>query len=284
MEINTQTQLCGVLGNPVAHSLSPAIHNAAFQHLSLNFVYLAFQVEDIAGALTGMRSLGNFRGVSITIPHKVAAIPLVDHVETTAQHIGAINTIVKEGNRLQGYNTDAPGALRAIREANIDLEGQQVVLAGSGGAARAIAFGLAIEEKLEKLTILGIDDTERARLVQDLRTQSSISIEEGTLSPKVLTATLHSARLLIHCTPIGMYPHIDSSCIPGECLPSHLAVMDIVYNPLETKLLRDAARAGCHTIRGVDMFLYQAVAQFELWTGHPAPVGVMRSILESHMS
>ncbi len=134
MNIDTQTKFCGVIGNPVGHSLSPAIHNAAFRKLGLNFVYLAWQVEAIGDALKGFRALGNFRGASVTIPHKVAAIPFLDHVEETAQRIGAINTIVSENGTLKGYNTDATGALRALREGGVVFNGQNVMLIGSGGS------------------------------------------------------------------------------------------------------------------------------------------------------
>jgi shikimate dehydrogenase len=140
VDINTHTQLCGLLGNPVDHSLSPAIHNAAFQKLGLNFVYLAFRVEDLDGAIRGIRSLGNLRGFSVTIPHKVAILPYLDEVESTAKHIGSINTIVVNNGKLQGYNTDASGAMRALRDADVPLKGQRVLMLGSGGAARAIAF------------------------------------------------------------------------------------------------------------------------------------------------
>ncbi|NKB81229.1 MAG: shikimate dehydrogenase [Nitrospirales bacterium] len=284
MDINTHTQLCGVLGNPVEHSLSPAIHNAAFQHLSLNFVYLAFQVEDIERAIAGIRALGNIRGLSVTIPHKVSAIPHLNDIDPTAQHIGAINTIVKTQSTLTGYNTDALGALRAIKEQHIPLHDAHVLLVGSGGAARALAFGLAIDGGISKLTIVGIDQRERQELVNDLRQRTPITVKEGDLSQDSLKPMIAEVRLLIHCTPIGMHPNVDASCIPRELLSPHLAIMDIVYNPLETQLLKDAAQAGCQTIPGIDMFLYQAVAQFELWTEQPAPVDVMRRVLESHFS
>ncbi|MFZ1804046.1 MAG: shikimate dehydrogenase, partial [Nitrospira sp.] len=140
MDIDTRTQFCGVIGNPVGHSLSPAIHNAAFRTLRLNFVYLAWQVEAIGEAIKGLRALGNFRGASVTIPHKVAAIPFLDRVEQTAQRIGAINTIVAEKGELTGYNTDATGALRALKMGGVALTGKRIVVLGSGGAARAIAF------------------------------------------------------------------------------------------------------------------------------------------------
>ena len=164
MDINARTQFCGVIGNPVEHSLSPAIHNAAFQKLGLNFVYLAWQVEMIGDAIKGLRALGNFRGASVTIPHKVTAVPFLDDVESTARHIGAINTIVSDKGRLTGYNTDATGALRALHDGGAAGKGQRVVMLGSGGAARAIAFALAAEGAIERLDLLGIDDRERKTL------------------------------------------------------------------------------------------------------------------------
>lgn len=282
MHIDTQTKFCGVIGNPIGHSLSPAIHNAAFRELGLNYVYLAWQVEAIGEALKGLRALGNFRGASVTIPHKVAAIPFLDHVEQTAQRIGAINTIVCEKGTLTGYNTDATGALRALRESGVNLVGQRVVLLGTGGAARAIACALMAESCLAKLTLLGIDDRERTTLAEDLRRQTGSTVEDFHLDESSLRNVLPDARVLIHCTPVGMSPKTDASCVPASLLHTDLTVMDIVYNPRETQLLKDAKHAGCQTIPGLEMFLNQAVAQFELWTNQTAPVDVMRGVLESH--
>lgn len=282
MNIDAQTQFCGVIGNPVGHSLSPAIHNAAFRQLGLNFVYLAWQVEAIGDAIKGLRALGNFRGASVTIPHKVGAIPFLQYVEPTAKRIGAINTIVAEKGELTGYNTDATGALRALREGGIALKGQHVVVLGSGGAARAIAFALAAESGAAKVTLLGIVDSERATLAQDLRAQATVTVDDFHLDEPTLARVLPQSQVLIHCTPVGMSPKADLSCVPASLLHAGLAVMDIVYNPRETQLLKDAKRAGCRTIPGLEMFLNQAVAQFELWTNQAAPVEVMRGVLESH--
>ncbi|QPD05779.1 MAG: Shikimate dehydrogenase (NADP(+)) [Candidatus Nitrospira kreftii] len=282
MHIDTQTKFCGVIGNPIGHSLSPAIHNAAFRELGLDYVYLAWQVEAIGDALKGLRALGNFRGASVTIPHKVAALPFLDHVEQTAQRIGAINTIVCEKGTLTGYNTDATGAVRALRESGVNLVGQRVVLLGTGGAARAIACALMAESCLAKLTLLGIDDRERTTLAEDLRRQTGSTVEDFHLDESSLRNVLPDARVLIHCTPVGMSPKTDASCVPASLLHTDLTVMDIVYNPRETQLLKDAKHAGCQTIPGLEMFLNQAVAQFELWTNQTAPVDVMRGVLESH--
>ncbi|NGZ03236.1 MAG: shikimate dehydrogenase [Nitrospira sp. WS238] len=282
MNIDTQTKFCGVIGNPVGHSLSPAIHNEAFRKLELNFVYLAWQVEAIGDALKGLRALGNFRGASVTIPHKVAAIPFLDHVEETAQRIGAINTIVSDNGRLTGYNTDATGALRALRDGGVDLRGQSVTLIGSGGAARAIACALIGESSLTKLTVLGIDDDERTSLAKELRAQAVSTVEDFQLDESSLRKILPDTNVLIHSTPVGMSPKVDASCVPASLLHHALTVMDIVYNPLETKLLKDAKAVGCKTIPGLEMFLHQAIAQFELWTNQKAPVDTMRGVLESH--
>jgi len=286
MAITAQTQLCGLLGNPVEHSLSPAIHNAAFEKLGLNYAYLAFPVEEenLENAIRGIRALGHIRGFSVTIPHKVSIIPLLDSVETTAKHIGSVNTIIKDHGLLVGSNTDASGALQALRQGGVNLAGQRVVMLGSGGAARAIAFGLCVEGNIGDLTLLGIDDKERTALAEDLREKTQTTIADHSLNSETLEPALANAHLLIHCTPIGMHPKIEHSCVPKELLHPGLTVMDIVYNPLNTQLLQDAQAVGGRTIQGIEMFLHQAVGQFELWTGQPAPVDTMRNILTSHFS
>jgi shikimate dehydrogenase len=283
MEITTQTRLCGLLGNPVEHSLSPAIHNAAFQKLGLKFVYLAFRVDDLAGAIHGLRALGNVRGFSVTIPHKVAILPYLDEIEPTACHIGAVNTIVVEGGKLFGYNTDASGAVRALTSAAVVLKGSRVLILGSGGAARAIAFALAGTD-IEHLTILGIDAAERQTLTQDLCTKTALPVEEASLNEGSLRQAIRDSQILIHCTPLGMHPRVNESCVKPALLHPSLTVMDIVYNPLRTRLLREAKAVGCRTIPGVEMFLHQAAMQFELWTNQAAPADVMRTVLEAHLA
>lgn len=284
MDINAYTQLCGVIGNPVEHSLSPAIHNAAFQKLGLNFVYLAFRVDAIGDAIKGLRALGNFRGASVTIPHKVAVVPFLDAVEPTAHHIGAINTIVATGGTLKGYNTDATGALRALRENSVALKGRQVVILGSGGAARAIAFALGSETGIDRLTILGIDGQERTALTRDLQSKTGMTVQDLPLDEGTLRKLLPDAHVLIHCTPLGMSPKVHETSVPATILHAGLTIMDIVYNPRDTRLLKEAKAAGCCVIPGLEMFLYQAAAQFELWTNQAAPTDVMRAVLESRFT
>lgn len=284
VEINAHTQFCGVIGNPVEHSLSPAIHNAAFQKLGLNFVYLAFRVDVIGDAIKGLKALGGFRGASVTIPHKVSVVPFLDDIEATAKQIGAVNTILAVDGKLTGYNTDATGAFRALREGGAPLKNESVVMLGSGGAARAIAFALAAESGISSLNLLGIEEKERKALAEDLRTKTSMKVVDAYLDETTLKAVLPHARVLIHCTPIGMAPKVGKSCVPAMLLHRGLTVMDIVYNPRDTQLLNDAHAAGCRTIRGLEMFLHQAAAQFELWTNKPAPIDVMRTVLESRFS
>jgi len=278
--IDAKTRLCALIGNPVEHSLSPAIHNAAFRHLGLNFVYVAFKVEDVEGAIRGIRALTGIRGVSVTIPHKVAVLPYLDKIEPTARNIGAVNTIVSDYGTLTGHNTDASGALAALRASGSPVDGARVLMLGSGGAARAIAFALCMEAKVSALTILAVIDEERDTLVRDLREKTGAAVSGFQLSPETLGRHIPDAQTLIHCTPVGMSPKAGETCVPRDLLAPHLTVMDIVYNPLETRLLAEARQAGCRTVKGIEMFLHQAVGQFELWTQQPAPVGVMRAVLE----
>lgn len=282
--IDATTRLCALIGNPVEHSLSPAIHNAAFQHLGLNYAYVAFKVDDVEGALRGIRALTGIRGVSVTIPHKVAVLPYLDEIAPTARNIGAVNTIVSDSGTLAGYNTDATGALAALRIAGAPVDGAHVLILGSGGAARAIAFALCMDATRSALTILAVLDQERDRLVQDLRDKTGADVSGYPLSQDTLARHLPNAQTMIHCTPVGMSPTVDETCVPASLLSPRLTVMDIVYNPLETRLLKDARQAGCRTVRGLEMFLHQAVGQFELWTKQPAPVAVMRAVLEQHVT
>lgn len=278
--IDAKTRLCALIGNPVEHSLSPAIHNAAFQHLGLNYVYVALKVEDLESAMRGVRALTGIRGLSVTIPHKVAVLPYLDGIDPTAGNIGAVNTIVCDGGELTGYNTDASGALAALRASGGPVDGVRALVLGSGGAARAIAFALCMEAKVATVTILAVIDQERETLVRDLLEKTGVAVTGLPLTPETLTRQIPEAQVMIHCTPVGMSPQTGETCVPRQLLRPNLTIMDIVYNPLETRLLADAKQAGCTTVRGIEMFLHQAVGQFELWTQQPAPVGVMRSVLE----
>ncbi len=245
--ITASTTLCAVIGNPVGHSLSPEIHNAAFRHLGLDWVYTAFRVEDLPHAIAGMRALG-IRGVSITIPHKVAALPLLDSLDETAAKIGAVNTIVNTGGRLHGVNTDGAGALRALTDAGHTPAGSSLLIVGSGGAARAIAFTIAAHAAPARLAIAGIVPGELAALCADVAAATSVSPVPVAMTGDTLRAAVAGARIIINCTPLGMSPQADASPLPEGLLGSGHVVFDIVYNPLTTKLLKDAqcSRGNCH--------------------------------------
>jgi shikimate dehydrogenase len=282
--IDANTKVCALFGHPVGHSLSPAMHNGAFEALGLPYVYVAHDVQPgcVARALDGVRVMG-YRGLSVTIPHKVEAMRGVDRVDATAQGIGCINTVVNENGQLVGYNSDGRGALNALCDAGADPLGKRVLMLGSGGAARAIAMTLVVESPPERLDILGVQPDELERLVADARQYGKSAVEGGALNDHSLGDHLVAADLLLHCSPIGMHPHEDASLVRPELLRPELAVFDAVYNPRRTKLLKDAKAAGCLTIEGIEMFLGQAYVQFELWTGHPAPRKVMRQVVEAEL-
>ena len=266
--IDANTSLFGLIGNPVAHSLSPAMHNQAFAAISYNGVYLALRVTDPAAAIKGIRAL-NFKGVSVTLPHKVAVMEYLDEVDETAARIGAVNTIVNNRGRLIGYNTDCAGALQALRT-RTSIKGKSVGLIGAGGAARAIGFGLVAAGG--RVTILNRSRTSGEGLAADLRAEY---LPLNDWQP-------NRYEILINTTPVGMHPETDATPIPKEDVSKEMVVMDIVYNPLDTRLLKAAAAKKCRTINGVAMFVFQGVHQFELWTGQKAPVDVMQnSVLEA---
>jgi len=277
---DSNSKLYCIIGNPVRHSMSPQAHNAAFAKCGVNAVYVAFEVSDVEGAVRGIRALG-ISGASVTIPHKIAVIPLLDEIEEPAKMIGAVNTIVNENGRLIGLNTDGPSAVKALKDAGIKIKGRKVVIIGSGGAARAVSFTLAFREKVGEITVLGIVADEMKKLVRDLTRKTGVSAQGIMLNRKEKEAkkVVGAADIVINASPVGMHPHEGETPIPIECIRPNTAVFDVVYNPLETRFIRQAAARGCRTVLGVEMFLNQAVLQFERWTGKPAPIKLMRRIV-----
>ncbi len=259
--INEATQVYGLLGQPVAHSLSPAMHNAAFRELDLNAVYVAFPVVDLAGAVAGLRGL-QIGGVSVTIPFKEEIILLLDELESQADRIGAVNTVVNRDGHLVGYNTDWQGALQALEE-KTEITGTRFLILGAGGAARAIAFG--IQEKGGQVAVTDLDMAKALELSRKLWVEV---VAPGSLEQ-------YPAAVLINATPVGMEPQSEDIPLDPELLSRYQLVMDIVYRPLETKLLREARHRRCQVIDGLQMLINQGAAQFELWTGQPAPREVM---------
>ena len=282
--ISPSTRFCMVIGDPISHSLSPAIHNAAYAELGLDFVYVACRVEDVKGTVAGMRALDNFRGMSVTIPHKVEVMTYMDEIGDVDRAIGAINTVVHDPDGLVGLNTDGPGALKALVDAGVDLSGKNVLMLGSGGAARAIAFTLAWDNRLAQLKLLDIDREMMGALTADLASGTQANIASDAMSDEVLADAMAVADVIIHCTPIGMHPKEDASLVPPALFRPGQVVFDIVYTPLETRLLADARSKGLQTISGVEMFVNQAVLQFERFTGADAPIGVMRRVVMEHLT
>jgi shikimate dehydrogenase len=284
MTVSAKTQTCAIFGHPVGHSLSPAIHNAGFGALGLDFVYVAHDVapEHLPEAMRGIRALG-YRGLSVTIPHKVAAVALVDELDPIASAIGCLNTVVNEDGILKGYNSDGMGALGALRGANADPAGSEVVIVGSGGAARAIAMTLAMQAPPRRLTLLGVDEPEYRRLEADLRPLGATEVQSRRLEDQSLRECLPRARFLLQTTPLGMSPKVEQSPVPAEFLHRDLVVFDAVYTPRKTRLLRDAESVGATTVCGLEMFLGQALVQFRLFTGREPPESVMRAVVEERL-
>lgn len=268
---------CGLFGWPVGHSLSPEIHNAAFAASGLNWNYRAYPVrpEELSVALLNFKDRGG-RGLNITIPHKIAVIDLLDRLEDRARLIGAVNTVLFKSSEASGFNTDGPGFIRSVEEAwGFDFAGKSVVLFGAGGAGRAVAVSAALEGARVEITDL---DRERA---ESLSAWINREIREGAagfFSPDndAGKAVISAADLAVDATPLGLHPTDPASFDPG-LLPPAAAVIDLVYNPAETALLRAARKRGLRAINGLGMLVHQAAISWTIWTGLEAPVAVMRA-------
>ncbi len=267
-QLTGESEVYGVIGKPIGHSRSPLMHNAALKALNRNGVYLPFEVDDVEEFVRDFlrpktKKLDwRLRGLSVTIPHKLAIIPHLDFVDATAKAIGAVNTVVVEGAELRGYNTDVAGAMKPLDEL-MDVRGARVAVLGAGGAARAICYGL--NDRGADVTIYSREVHKAQPLADEFKTQ---------------TASLGSfkgeADVVINCTPVGMCGHSEAeSPVKAETLSGVKLVYDLVYNPEETVLLRDAREAGARTLGGLAMLVGQAAEQFRLWTGLEAPVDVM---------
>ena len=260
-EIDESTQVYGVIGWPVGHSLSPHIHNRALRELGLNARYLPFPIKDLKDFGPHLR---RFAGFSVTIPHKLQILDFVDIVDETAKRTGAANTLVNRDQKLFAFNTDVYGTQQALRKAFEDKV-HKATLLGTGGAARAAA--LVLKERECAVTVLARDARKAERFAEEF----------GFASDAISQVGRYKGDLLINATPVGMFPNIDESPVPTEAL-HYRYVFDMVYNPLETRLLREARR-GSIVISGVEMFIAQAARQFELWTEHEAPAELMREIV-----
>lgn len=274
--INADTQVFGVIADPVGHSLSPLIHNTAFRKLGMNNVYIPIRVvrEQLAEFLDGAPELG-IHGLSVTIPHKEAVIGLLDHADDGVRGIGAANTVVFQDGRRLGYNTDYAAAMGSLEEAigvrfrgHDTLADKTALVLGAGGVGRAIAFGLV--ERGAQVVLCDGEGQRAVQLAAQLRCQA------------VDWAARHSvaADIAVNCTPIGMHPKVDATPFDKQFMRPTMVVFDAVYNPEETLFIRDSRACNCKVVTGVDMFVRQAAMQFKLFTGQDAPTDVMREAMK----
>ena len=275
------TALYGIFGYPVAHTRSPHMHNAAFAELGIDAVYVPFAIapDSLADAVEGARALG-VCGWNCTLPHKEAIMALLDEVEPGARAIGAVNTVAREGERLIGSNTDAQGLAESLREAGTALAGAQVVVLGGGGAARAAAVGLGTEAA--RVTVAARRPEQAKALCEAVAPAVQAELS-GCDMGAGLRAALERCDLLIQATSAtlgeGAGPDAFAAGLPLDALPEHATVCDLVYKPLQTTVMRAAAARGLRTVDGLGMLLHQGALAFTRWTGHAAPLEVMRRAL-----
>lgn len=271
----TRPRLCCLIGDPVEHSLSPLMFNSAFAAENMDMAYVAFCVgrADLGRAMEGLRALG-FVGCNVTIPHKVEVMRHLDRLDESAEGPGSVNVVLNRGGELVGYSTDGHGAVKALERGGVRLEGKRVLLLGYGGGAMAVAFELAGTMKCAEILIAGRDPVKASALAGEVATLTrSRAITLGE-------AGAAGADVMINCTPVGMWPHTDAAPVPAESIGMGTAVMDLVYNPAETKLLKMARARGCMVVGGLEMLVQQGAKAFEIWFGRAAPVEVMRKAVE----
>jgi shikimate dehydrogenase len=278
--LDSHTTLYGVFGDPVRHSRSPLMMNRAFQEMGINAAYAAFHVkpDGLCNAIAGIRALG-FRGVNVTIPHKVEVMQHLDAIDEGARIIGAVNTIVNDSGELTGYNTDGIGYVRSLREeTGIELEGMRVLLLGAGGAARGVAYALAKA---------GVKRIEIANRTKERAKELASAIGEFTDTEGIglddLADRLGTVDLIVNTTSAGMHPNVaELPMNPKLIEPEHI-VSDLIYNPRVTRFLKEAEARGAKIHGGLGMFIYQGAYALEYWTGTAAPTAAMRQIVEQSL-
>ena len=275
--ISGTTSVYGIFGHPVEHTFSPGMHNAAFAKIKRDACYVPFAVapRDLERAVRAIVPLG-IRGLNITIPHKETIIPYLDDLTDDARMIGAVNTIEVTRGRLIGHNTDGRGFLRSLREeTGFRPQGKTILMIGSGGAARAVGFNLALNGA-GTIVLCDLDVGKAKKLGRDIQNKTATDVK--IVTPETVEKTAHSAECIINATPLGLRPG-DPLPIPRHLIQRDQLICDLVYNPLRTPLLRAARARGADTLPGIGMLLYQGVIAFEIWTGGKAPVKVMKDAL-----
>ncbi len=282
MAITGKTQIYGIIGHPVGHSLSPAMHNAAFRRLGMDSVYVPFDVAPcfLKDAVRGFRAQ-HIQGFNVTVPHKLEIARHLDRLDKLSRLIGAVNTVLNKKGKLIGYNTDATGAMEALKRGHINLHKSTFAVVGAGGAARAIVFSLA--QTARKIIILNRTSGKAEHLKRDVTEAIRADIEAAPFTKKTIADTLAKTDVLINATSIGMKTRSLNFPIEDKYLRKDLAVFDIVYGRSDTYLVRKAKQSGCRTIDGREMLLHQGAAAFEIWTDRKAPLNTMRDAL-NHMT
>lgn len=280
-EITGHTQLTGLLGSPVAHSISPMMHNEGFKQLGLDYVYLCFDVgtEGLKTAVEGLKTLG-IRGFNCTMPDKNLMCELADKLSPAAKMMGAVNTVLNEEGVLTGYNTDGVGYMQAVKDAGYDIIGKKMTLLGAGGAATAVCVQAALDG-VEEINVFSIRDQffQRAQnMVDTINKETKCKARLYDFEDEsMLKKSIDNSHILTNGTSVGMAPNIDGCIIKdGSFLHEGLIVSDVIYNPRETKLLKMAKENGCHTFNGLYMLLYQGAEAFKIWTGKEMPVEIIK--------
>lgn len=275
-------KVVGLIGYPLGHSVSPAMHNCAFTELGLDYEYVPFEIEsrDLPEAVKGLRAL-HVAGFNVTVPYKEKIIPLLDETTKLARIIGAVNTVHNQGGKLVGYNTDGAGFIDSLKEdAGFDPKNKNVVVLGAGGASRAVCVMLA-ENKIKAITIADLVAEKAKDLAAFVSAYFGVKCTAATIKDPNLAKALIKADLLVNCTPIGMRPKSEASPLPKNIkLTKKTLVYDLVYNPQNTKLIKEATALGCQTCSGLGMLVRQGAAAFTIWTGEEAPVDIMAKAAE----
>ncbi|MFC0333620.1 shikimate dehydrogenase [Paenibacillus sepulcri] len=273
--VDSHTILYSVIGDPIHHSKSPVMMNRAFRETGINGIYTAFHIKDaqLPDFVAGVRAMG-IRGVNVTIPHKLAVMPLLDEIDESARAIGAVNTIVNHDGRLVGYNTDGIGYVRSLKEeAEPNLAGKRILIVGAGGATRGIVYALA-REGAASITISNRTVQRAEELVLAFEGQTDILRAIGN---EALREACGEADIIINTTSLGMHPKIDETPVDASWLAPGAIASDLIYNPMTTRFLAEAKQRGCSIHGGLGMFIYQGAYAFEFWTDRKAPVEAMRS-------
>jgi shikimate dehydrogenase len=280
MKLTGKTAVYGIIGHPVKHSLSPLMQTAAFEALGIDAVYVPFDVdpENLGEAVNGLRAL-NVKGFNVTVPHKEGVIEHLDFVDEDAEFLGAVNTVKNEDGQLTGYNTDADGFLQSLIEEGIELEGKRVTMFGAGGAARAV--GYAVLKGGAKFLNVVNRNFSKGKVVGELLGKRG-NVLVFPLKETTVAALLKDADIVINTTSVGMKPDAPP-LFNYSLIPEGITVVDIIYNPAETPLLKAAKEKGCKTVNGLGMLIHQGAIAFKIWIGKKAPIEVMRKVLKEEL-